>query len=366
MPERRRIAAACLLAATATTVANAQALRLPPSAGVSIVQTLSTPDGDRESVHTVVDANGRALRWTWGLVEVLASGDTLRRDYRYVELRADIDASIRLRAYHERDAPEEHPGYTMHAISRAVYRRLLSSGSDTFQVMTVEGPSGGLASFGFAKGVTPMRWRGTLSVVTPSPAKFPLLVNGQRVEVPALHLRGRFRLRNKTWEPQLWVLADTTYPLLLKWVGAHTSSTNTLQTTHVNLPGIEPALERGLSSSCRVELPGIYFAFNSAVLDTSSERTLAAVAALLVRQPTWALTLEGHTDSIGSGESNRVLSERRVGAVKSRLLSRHHVDGARLSTMGLGSTKPREPNETIEGRARNRRVELVRDCAGRR
>jgi outer membrane protein OmpA-like peptidoglycan-associated protein len=345
--------------------AQTTALRLPPVAGTAIVQTLTTPEGDRESVHSVVEANPRGLRWSWVLVEVLANGDTLHQEFRYAELRTDISEAIRFRAYHERDVPEEHPGYTMHAISSAVYRRLRAAGSDTFQVMAVESPPGrsALSSLGFSSRPTPVRWRGTLSVVTPSAVKFPLLVNGQRVEVPALHLRGRFMLRTMTWEPQLWILADSTYPLLLKWIGAHMQGGNVLQTVRVDLPGLEPELERGLSSACRVELPGIYFAFNSAVLDATSDRTVDGVAELLVRHPAWTVTLEGHTDSIGSAEANRVLSERRVAAVRTRLLSRHRVDGSRLATAGFGSVRPREPNGTIEGRARNRRVELVRrDC----
>jgi outer membrane protein OmpA-like peptidoglycan-associated protein len=190
-------------------------------------------------------------------------------------------------------------------------------------------------------------------------------VNGRRVEVPALHLRGRFTARSSTWEPQLWVLADSSYPLLLKWIGAATQTGNVLQTIRVDLPNGEvlPEVERGLSTSCRAELPGIYFGFNSAYLDSASNRTIAAVAAILAKHPDWIVTLEGHTDSIGSVTSNRALSERRVAAVRARLVSNHNVDGARLKALGFGSARPRETNSSIEGRARNRRVELVRDCA---
>ena len=357
------LAAAALVPSAATAQSTRLPLPPPPAAGVSIVQTLSTPEGDRESVHSVVEADDRRLRWKWALVEVSASGDTAREEYRYAELRDDIDVAIRFRAFHERDEPEEQPGYTMHAISRAVYRRLRAAGSDTFQVMTVDSPTGGLASFAPARRATPVRWRGTLSLVTPSPVPFPLLVNGRRVDVPALQVRGRFTLRTKTWEPQLWVLADSTYPLVLKWIGAHSQETNVLQTIRVD--GSMPDVERELTSSCRAELPGIYFAFNSAVLDAASDRTITSVAGLLDRHPEWTVTLEGHTDSIGSSDANRLLSERRVTTVRARLISAHKVDGARVRAAGFGSARPREPNATIEGRARNRRVELVRDCARR-
>jgi OOP family OmpA-OmpF porin len=138
-----------------------------------------------------------------------------------------------------------------------------------------------------------------------------------------------------------------------------------LQTIRVDVPeqSLLPELERGLTTSCRAELPGIYFAFNSAHLDSASDRTIAAVAELLAKHADWTVTLEGHTDSIGSAASNRLLSERRVAAVRARLTNRHQVDGARLKTTGFGSARPREANTSIEGRARNRRVELVRECS---
>ena len=359
------VAAFRMIVGVVATASSAQAqkspLTLPPIAGVSLVQTLSTPDTERESVHTVADVSARGLRWTWEAVEVRANNDTVRGQFRYAELYADIEEAFRLRGYHE---PEEHPGYTMHAISRAVYRRLRAAGSDSFQVMDVATPrSGTLASFGFGQRATPIRWRGTLSVVTPSPIPFPVLLNGRRVELPALHVRGKFAMRMKTWSPEFWVLADSAYPLLLKWVGAYEEPTNVLQTTRVDMPGAMPDIERVLSASCRAELPGIYFAFNSAVLDAASDRSLTGVADVLARHPDWSVTLEGHTDSIGTAAANHALSEQRVAAVRSWLVARHKVDATRLKTVGFGSARPRETNASIEGRARNRRVELVRDCA---
>jgi outer membrane protein OmpA-like peptidoglycan-associated protein len=108
----------------------------------------------------------------------------------------------------------------------------------------------------------------------------------------------------------------------------------------------------------------VYFAFNSAALDPASDRALASVADVLSRHRDWSVVIEGHTDSIGGDAPNRALSERRAAAVRERLVSRHRIDGARLRSAGYGASKPREPNGTIEGRARNRRVELARSCAG--
>jgi OOP family OmpA-OmpF porin len=125
------------------------------------------------------------------------------------------------------------------------------------------------------------------------------------------------------------------------------------------------ALEGALGSSCRVELPGIYFAFNSADLDPASDAAIAAIAEVMGRHPDWTGTIEGHTDSVGTTTANLALSERRSVALRDRLVSRHKVNPARLHAKGFGSSRPRESNSTVEGRARNRRVELVRTCAGR-
>jgi outer membrane protein OmpA-like peptidoglycan-associated protein len=357
-----------VLAASAPLSAQRAALPLPPVAGMALVQTLTMKEGDRESVHTVQEVTAKGLRWVWSLVEVQPAGDTVRRAYKYAELNADVADAIRFRIFHDSRAPEEHPGYTMHSVSRAVYRRLRAEGSDSFQVMAVESSGPGLLGMGGA--VAPVRWTGRLTLATKGTVPFPLLVNGKRVEVPALHIRGRLAARGNTWEPELWVMADSTYPLLLKWVGAHRQAGNVLQTIRVDLPtagatgSMEGELEGGLSSSgCRAELPGIYFGFNRADLDGASDRALAAVAGVLKKHPGWAITLEGHTDSIGGVAANRALSERRVEAVRARLVSTHQVEGARLKTVGYGSARPREPNATIEGRARNRRVELVRECS---
>ena len=70
--------------------------------------------------------------------------------------------------------------------------------------------------------------------------------------------------------------------------------------------------------------------------------------------------IEGHTDSTGDAAHNMDLSKRRAEAVKSVLVSQFGIDGARLTTAGLGSSKPVGSNGTPQGRAENRRVEFVR------
>ena len=82
----------------------------------------------------------------------------------------------------------------------------------------------------------PVRCRGTLSVATPATSAFPVLINGRRQEVPALHLRGNFAAKGRRFEPEIWVLTDSTYPLLLKWIGHSAQPTNVYQTVSGGFP----------------------------------------------------------------------------------------------------------------------------------
>jgi OOP family OmpA-OmpF porin len=80
----------------------------------------------------------------------------------------------------------------------------------------------------------------------------------------------------------------------------------------------------------------------------------------LQRHAEWKLSIDGHTDGIASDAFNFDLSKRRAAAVKNPLVMRYGIDARRLTTNGFGKSRPRDTNETPEGRARNRLVELVR------
>jgi outer membrane protein OmpA-like peptidoglycan-associated protein len=123
-----------------------------------------------------------------------------------------------------------------------------------------------------------------------------------------------------------------------------------------------PSLAEALAKNCRVEVPGIYFDFNEATLKPQSKRALQEIAAALSKQPQRHVSIEGHTDNIGSAQYNDDLSARRAATVKAALVGDFKVDAATIATRGFGLRRPVETNETLAGRARNRRVELVRDC----
>jgi outer membrane protein OmpA-like peptidoglycan-associated protein len=75
----------------------------------------------------------------------------------------------------------------------------------------------------------------------------------------------------------------------------------------------------------------------------------------------WRLSVSGHTDNIGDATANLALSQHRAAAVKGALVARFHIAVERLDTSGFGAGRPIDTNDTLEGRARNRRVELQRE-----
>jgi OOP family OmpA-OmpF porin len=80
---------------------------------------------------------------------------------------------------------------------------------------------------------------------------------------------------------------------------------------------------------------------------------------VLRRHRDWQLRIAGHTDGIGGDRQNLDLSKRRGAAVKDALVKRYGIDAGLLSTTGFGKSQPKDTNDTVEGRAHNRRVELV-------
>jgi outer membrane protein OmpA-like peptidoglycan-associated protein len=339
--------------------------QVPLVTGLTIVSALHFPEGDRENIVFVSEATSAGVRYTWRYAQHggtdashLPEQAVLKRFVR----ASDLAGAPRLDAVFPSDAPEESPGFTAFSISRAAYRKLLNEKQMPYTITTVEGVGalGGKMGGMFASKMT---MRGTLSLAAPQPEPFSVLLNGVRTSLPALRLKGSFALQDEKEVTDIWVLADSTHPLILRAV----NGTDVLQTIRIDLPRIDPAndlpVEDELKKLCRAELPGIYFAFNSAALDPASEPALGAVSKLLAKHPDWSFAIEGHTDNIGGDAANQTLSTHRAESVRTALVSRYHVAPERLRSAGFGATRPRETNATIEGRARNRRVELVRPCA---
>ncbi|MCW2336852.1 outer membrane protein OmpA-like peptidoglycan-associated protein [Sphingobium sp. B2D3A] len=102
---------------------------------------------------------------------------------------------------------------------------------------------------------------------------------------------------------------------------------------------------------------GITFATDQATVQPQAQSTLDQVASTLAEYPKTMIDVLGHTDSDGSEAYNQALSERRAQAV-ANYLGRRGIDPIRMATMGYGETRPVASNETADGKAQNRRVEI--------
>jgi outer membrane protein OmpA-like peptidoglycan-associated protein len=114
-----------------------------------------------------------------------------------------------------------------------------------------------------------------------------------------------------------------------------------------------------ISSKGRIALYGILFDHDSAAIKPESKPTLAEIAKYLRAHSKAKLYVVGHTDNTGTYEYNLDLSKRRAASVVKALVRNHGVAAGRLKAVGVGPVAPVASNETEEGRAKNRRVELV-------
>ncbi|NCA70815.1 MAG: flagellar motor protein MotB [Sphingobacteriia bacterium] len=121
-----------------------------------------------------------------------------------------------------------------------------------------------------------------------------------------------------------------------------------------------PEMARAIDATGRIALYGILFDFDQATVKPESAAVLAEIATLLRSDADLKLLVVGHTDDAGGFDYNRDLSQRRAEAVVARLTQDHGVDARRLLPVGVSFAAPVASNQTEDGRAQNRRVELVR------
>ncbi len=120
-------------------------------------------------------------------------------------------------------------------------------------------------------------------------------------------------------------------------------------------PPPPPAPEAGTKI---MSLEGANFDFDKATLRPDASVKLDQAAAVMTEHSGIAVNVEGHTDNVGSDTYNQGLSERRAKSVVDYLLGKG-IDGGRLNAAGYGESRPAASNDTEEGRAQNRRVDLI-------
>ncbi|RKX29677.1 MAG: hypothetical protein DRP47_01155 [Candidatus Zixiibacteriota bacterium] len=120
------------------------------------------------------------------------------------------------------------------------------------------------------------------------------------------------------------------------------------------------SMREQLDETGRIVTHGILFDPDSYVIKGESFKTLKNIARLLEDDSSLRLSIEGHTDSDGSDDHNMTLSKNRAASVRTYLSSKYGISADRLEAKGWGESKPMDSNNSPEGKANNRRVELVK------
>jgi OmpA-OmpF porin, OOP family len=120
------------------------------------------------------------------------------------------------------------------------------------------------------------------------------------------------------------------------------------------------AMGNDITSTGHVAVYGIFFETGKSDINAESEQAIAQISELLKNNASLKLYVVGHTDNVGSLESNLKLSEDRARAVVNSLTAKYGILPDRLKSYGVASLAPVASNDTEEGKAKNRRVELVK------
>jgi len=120
------------------------------------------------------------------------------------------------------------------------------------------------------------------------------------------------------------------------------------------------ALDKSLMSTGKAVIYGIYFDFDKSDVKPESAPQLEQIARLLSDHAELKLTITGHTDNQGAADYNQKLSQRRADAIVAALSGSYSVASGRLNAQGMGASSPVASNDSEEGRAKNRRVELIK------
>jgi outer membrane protein OmpA-like peptidoglycan-associated protein len=189
-----------------------------------------------------------------------------------------------------------------------------------------------------------------------------LIVEDRIVTIPSVHVRARCGEGARTASGDLFFADDLRQPLLIESVlnFSWEKRPRTERITRViDGPGLHPDMERSLRTVGKYDAYGLRFDFDSAVLRPESIRLVQDIAQMLRANSDWRILIVGHTDSTGGPEYNIVLSDKRAEAVRLALVG-YGVSSERLQSEGRGETQSKADNDTLAGRAINRRVEFRR------
>lgn len=392
---------------------------LPMRKGLRISTAIQQSNGDYESIKEIksVTDEGVAMDYSadnipeapnpFATEQEKAAAKNRRRSVHSSRkiLAADLQNSHEYAELFGETTPLTMPNTTALGISSASLNDLLTTGETpfTYQDTGLKGALGGLLG-GLAGMADQMKKEGgqpttsddakaqqalkdlkamgkvncTLKRADQKIYAFPVLLNDERVQLPAIRANCK---SDSGSTAEFYFLNDPQNPLSLTWKVGKSDRLQVVKLEYVqetaggggsgkggkgsgggeadlaNSAGAKE-LEQKLEQQEKVRIYGIYFDFASAQIKPQSKPTLDEIAAVMSAHPDWKLNVGGHTDNVGGDAFNLQLSQQRAEAVKTTLVSQYGISADRMTTAGYGASSPVETNDTMEGRARNRRVEL--------
>jgi outer membrane protein OmpA-like peptidoglycan-associated protein len=382
---------------------------IPLCTGLTVVTAVSQPGGDYESIKTIQTISDTEVRLKYSAEMrysdiFSSSGPELKTvNFGRTMLVKDLQSATDYQQVYLEKSVEEIPGTTAIGTSTAVLQNLKSKGQSKFgfsvaypELVLTTDPRKIPNYFSYLQ-------HGVLQRVA-GPATVSVIVNDVPVDLPVVHAQGTlvgdkvdFQFLDDPANPltlafglgvgaikpltpeQIQFCANTKKhgiepPAVLHCDKPNGGDRDTLRVVKIAYrcqapspgggggagAGSGSGLEKALANRQKVDVYSIYFSFNSDALRDESTPTLKEIADILTRHPDWRLDVNGHTDGIGADQYNLDLSKRRAAAVVKALVTSYHIDAGRLKSAGFGKSQPKDTNDTLEGRARNRRVELMR------
>jgi len=340
--------------------ASTSSMTIPLVKGLIVSGAQSGDQGDQEQIRTITDTSNKDVTLTveWDKPSPIQGHPPDRKTTTRIVDNADLASSHRIMTYYHIGQKEHYPGATGFGASAEVLNELRADKPSLFLFEANPDPIMTFSTMSKDKNAL-IGWNGnpmnncTLHRVEKTDVAMPMIVNSARVELPVLHAMCTL---SGNVEAHFFFLDQPSNPMLLdSFVDGDRA-----QMIKIDFPTQPAGMEQALKEKKPVQVYGIYFDFNSATIKPDSEAVLKQISDILHKNPDWKLSVSGHTDNVGDASTNQKLSERRAAAVKDALVSRYGITSDRLNTSGFGASKPIESNSTLEGRARNRRVELQR------
>lgn len=342
--------------------------KIPIKPGMHMVNAWRRFNGDVEGIFTIDSVEKNKVTFSHASTGFPDNRSTegTKTDTSRTLCRSDLDAAKIFMTEHEADFPNIFPGTTAITMPLQLFQQVKSTGKIHWEYREYY-RMGSPARF------VPFPFQGDLARVESQDVPFSVILNDEPVQVPTIHLKGVVnfsgapKIKNlmtisesENQETEVYVTDNPDNPICLLYKQGPVFQVKIVKIT-VPIQKPVPLLEEQLAKQKKAIIYGIYFDFDKDTIKPESEPVLKEIVKAMTDNPDWKLRVDGHTDNIGGDAHNLDLSKRRAASVKTALVERYHISADRLTTNGFGASSPIDRNDTLEGRARNRRVELSRE-----